>query len=94
MQETKSEPNYFAIQRKISLVYIDDTQSDTADTGNTKDEATWFWNESVNETESDLEDGGKSDVEEPSLDLALPGPKRQYPFKAAQKRQLESRCCR
>ena len=51
---------------------IDDAQSDTADTDNTEDEATWFWNESANETESDSEGGGKSDVEEPSLDQALP----------------------
>lgn len=38
-----------------------------------EDEATWFWNESANETESDAECGGKSAVEEPSLDQALPG---------------------
>ena len=50
----------------------DDTQSNTGDMDNTEDEATWFWNESANETESDSESGRKSDVEEPSLDQALP----------------------
>lgn len=37
-----------------------------------EDEATWFWSESANETESELEGGGKSAVEEASLDQALP----------------------
>lgn len=54
---------------------IEDAQSDTCDTNNTEDdtedETTWIWNESANETEYDLESGGKSD-EEPSLDEALP----------------------
>ena len=38
---------------------------------NGEDEIYWFWNKSINETESDLEDERKSDVEEPSLDLVL-----------------------
>ena len=39
---------------------------------NTDDEANWFWDESANETESDSEFGGGSDVEEPNLDETVP----------------------
>lgn len=37
-----------------------------------ENEATWLWSESANETESELEGGGKSAAEEASLDQALP----------------------
>lgn len=51
---------------------IDDAQFDIGNIDNIKDEATWFWNKNTNKTESDLESREKSDIEEISLDYALP----------------------
>lgn len=50
---------------------IDNTESNIVDMNNTEDKVIWFWNKSVNKTESDLEGRGKSDIEKSSLDQAL-----------------------
>lgn len=69
----KQKPSEIPPPSNTEQSRIDDAQSDTVGRDNTEDEATWFWNEAANQTESDSEDEGKSDVEEPSLDQTLPG---------------------
>ena len=74
-KETKTTISQIPPPSNTKQPRIDDAQSSTADTDdtdNTEDEAIWFWNESANETEAESEGGGKSDVEELSLDQALP----------------------
>ena len=70
----------FLFIKKLSQIFplsntkqlcIDNAQFNKVDMDNGEDEIYWFWNKSINETESDLEDERKSDVEEPSLDLVL-----------------------
>ncbi len=53
-----------------SQLKIEDNKLSTADTNDTEDESkTWFWNDSANESDSDIEEGEDSDENESDLEV-------------------------